>query len=200
MAENDLLFEKMEQYALDNSVPIITKEGLDLLILKIKEVQPKNILEIGTAIGYSALKMSEYSDAQIITVEREDDLVDIAKENIQKSGNKKIKIIHSDFLELDLQDAKYDFVYVDGAKAQYYNFFKHFENNIHSNTVVLFDNLDFHDYVFNDLKKKHASKNLRQLIQKLEKFIIKIQNEDGYDFEYIKKGDGIGILKRKTSE
>ncbi len=197
MDKNDLLFEKMEQYAKENNVPIITKDGLDILISKVEEVNPKKILEIGTAIGYSALKMSEHSDAKITTVEREGDLVDVAKENIQKTGNKKIKIIHSDFLEFDLQDEVYDFVYVDGAKAQYYNFFKHFENNIHSNTVILFDNLDFHDYVFNDSKKKYASKNLKQLIRKLENFITKIQKEDGYDFEYIKKGDGIGILKRK---
>ncbi len=195
-------FKSLEKYAEDNSVPIIQKEGLDIILKIISEEKPKNILEIGTAIGYSALKMNEICNSQIVTFERDSKMIKEARKNIKESQKEKeITLIEEDFLEYNLESLEeFDLIYIDGAKAQYYNFFKKIEYKLSKNGVIIFDNLLFHNFVFNEEKKENASKNLKQLIRKLEDFIIKIEKEEGYDFYLDKKGDGIGILRRSFIE
>ncbi len=195
-------FKNLENYAKENNVPIIQKEGLEILLKIIEEEKPNNILEIGTAIGYSALKMNSIFNSNIITFEREAKMIKEAKKNIKEANKEdKIKVIDSDFLEYDLSVFNnFDLIYIDGAKAQYYNFFKKVEDKLSKNGIIVFDNLLFHDFVFNEEKKAKASKNLKQLIRKLEDFIIKIEKEKGYEFIFEKKGDGIGILKRSNIE
>ncbi len=195
-------FKELEEYAQVNSIPIIQKEGLDILLEIVKKQKAKNILEIGTAIAYSAIKMNSVIDSNIITFERDPNMILEAKKNIKKANKKdKILIVEEDFLESNLEKfEKFDLIYIDGAKAQYYNFFKKVEKHLNENGIIVFDNLLFHDYVFNEPKKQKASKNLKQLIRKLEEFIIKIEKEEGYDFTFEKKGDGIGILKRSEVE
>ncbi len=196
------IFEQLENYAKEHSVPIIEKEGLEILLKIVKEQKAKNILEIGTAIGYSALKMNNISNSDIVTFERDPKMIEEAKKNIKKAKKEdKIRIIEEDFLEYDISKLEeFDLIYIDGAKSQYYKFFKKVENKLSKNGVIIFDNLLFHDFVFNDEKKKNASKNLKQLIRKLEDFITKIEKEEGYEFTFEKKGDGIGILKRSIIE
>ncbi len=196
------LFKNLENYAKENNVPIIQKEGLEILLKIIEEEKPNNILEIGTAIGYSALKMNSILNSNIITFEREPKMIKEATKNIKEANKEdKIKVIDSDFLEYDLSVFNnFDLIYIDGAKAQYYNFFKKVEDKLSKNGIIVFDNLLFHDFVFNEEKKAKASKNLKQLIRKLEDFIIKIEKEKGYEFIFEKKGDGIGILKRSNIE
>ncbi len=195
-------FKNLENYAKENNVPIIQKEGLEILLKIIEEEKPNNILEIGTAIGYSALKMNSILNSNIITFEREPKMIKEATKNIKEANKEdKIKVIDSDFLEYDLSVFNnFDLIYIDGAKAQYYNFFKKVEDKLSKNGIIVFDNLLFHDFVFNEEKKAKASKNLKQLIRKLEDFIIKIEKEKGYEFIFEKKGDGIGILKRSNIE
>ncbi len=195
-------FEQLENYAKEHSVPIIEKEGLEILLKIVKEQKAKNILEIGTAIGYSALKMNNILNSDIVTFERDPKMIEEAKKNIKKAKKEdKIRIIEEDFLEYDISKLEeFDLIYIDGAKSQYYKFFKKVESKLSENGVVIFDNLLFHDFVFNDEKKKNASKNLKQLIRKLEDFITKIEKEEGYEFTFEKKGDGIGILKRSIIE
>ncbi len=196
------IFKDLELYAKEHSIPIIEKDGLEILLKIVEEQNPKNILEVGTAIGYSALKMNSISNSNIITFERDHKMIKEAKKNIKEAKKEnKIKIIEEDFLEYDIsQLEKFDLIYIDGAKSQYYNFFKKVESKLSKNGVIIFDNLLFHDFVFNEDKKKNASKNLKQLIRKLEDFIIKIEKEEGYSFTFEKKGDGIGILKRSIIE
>lgn len=196
------LFMEMEEYAKKNNVPIIEKEGLEVLLKIIKEKRPNIILEIGTAIAYSALKMNSVCDSKVISFERENNMILKARDNILKANKEdKIEVIDKDFLEYDESKLPmFDLIYIDGAKAQYYNFFKKAVNNLNENGIIVFDNLLFHDYVFNEEKKKNASKNLKQLIRKLENFIETIKKENGFNFEFIKKGDGIGILKRSDVE
>lgn len=196
------IFKDLELYAKEHSIPIIEKDGLEILLKIVEEQNPKNILEVGTAIGYSALKMNSISNSNIITFERDHKMIKEAKKNIKEAKKEnKIKIIEEDFLEYDIsQLEKFDLIYIDGAKSQYYNFFKKVESKLSKNGVIIFDNLLFHDFVFNEDKKKNASKNLKQLIRKLEDFIIKIEKEEGYEFTFERKGDGIGILKRSIIE
>ncbi len=194
-------FWDIEKYALENKIPIIEIEGLEILEKYIKKYNPQYILEIGTAVGYSALKMNAINNCNIVTFERDESRIKKAKEYIKEfQKENKIKIIEEDFLNYDikkLNQKHFDLIYIDGAKAQYYNYFKHIESKINQNTIVIFDNLNFHNFVYNEEKKATASKSLRQMIKKLERFLETIKNEKGYKFEYIKDGDGIGILRKE---
>lgn len=190
---------ELKEYGEENNVPIVQDEGLEILLQTLEDVKPKRVLEIGTAIGYSALQMSQVISGVIVTFEREEKMIEKARENFRElDEGDQILLITEDFLKKDITDlGEFDFVYVDGAKAQYYNFFKHFENSLSDNAVILFDNLDFHGYVNNEEKKTTLGRGTRQLVRKIEKFLEVIEVEPGYQFEHIKKGDGIGILRKE---
>lgn len=192
-------FEDIREYAIRYNIPIIELEGFEKIKEIIKSHTIKNILEVGTAIGYSALCLNDLTSAKIDTFEREYELYQLALENIKnKSKENEIYVHNKDFLNTDLSkySKNYDLIYIDGAKAQYLNFFKHCENKINDNTIVIFDNLNFHGIVFNEEKKKKASRNLRQLIRKIENFNTEIEKLEGYRFEKFNVGDGIGVLRR----
>lgn len=198
-------FEKeLKKYAKQNNVPIIEDDGLSILLQFIKQIKPNNILEIGTAIGYSALQMNSINNANVYTFERNEKMIEEAKGNFQKYDlNNKIKLYEGDFLNLELttmipKNIKFDIIYIDGAKSQYYKFFKKAEPFLSKEGIVIFDNLKFHGYVFNENKKLNASRNLKQMIRKIEKFLTDIKEEEGYSFELLEEGDGIGILRRNN--
>lgn len=190
---------ELKEYAEENNVPIVQDAGLEILLQTLEDANPKRVLEIGTAIGYSALQMSQVTSGEIVTFEREEEMIKKARETFRKlDEDDQIRLITEDFLKKDITDlGEFDFVYVDGAKAQYYNFFKHFENNLSDDAVILFDNLDFHGYVNNEEKKMTLGRGTRQLVGKIEKFLEVIEVEPGYQFEHIKRGDGIGILRKE---
>lgn len=195
------LYLKMKLYAKENHVPIIEDDGLEVLLQILKEVQPARILEVGTAIAYSSLKMQEVTGGKIVTFERDHQMFIAALENIKLAEcNEKIKVINSDLLEFSEQKLKelgtFDAIYIDAAKAQYYNFFKKLQGNLNEKTVILFDNMNFHGMVFNN-QKRDLSKNVRALVSKMERDIQKFQNEEGYSFKILNNGDGIGILKKE---
>ena len=116
--------EKIEKYAKENNVPIMQKDGIEFLCNYIKENNVKKILEIGSAIGYSAIKMALVSDdIKITTIERDEERFSIAVNNIKEfSLDKNIDIILGDALEVVIKD-KYDLIFIDAAKSQYIKFF-----------------------------------------------------------------------------
>ncbi len=190
---------ELENYAVENKIPIIEKEGLEIIIKLIKEHHINTILEIGTAIGYSAINFSLKEKCYVDTIERNIDLYNIAKTNVNKFNlDNRINVILGDALKINIDnDKKYDCIYIDGAKAQYYNFFNHYIDNLKKDGIMIFDNLNFHGLVFSDAVSNH-SRNIRALVRKLENFINQIKQLDNYEFKIIPEGDGIGILKRKV--
>ena len=190
------LIKEMKLYAKKNNIPIIEDEGLEILLQLIKENQPKRILEIGTAIGYSALLMHLESNAEIFTIERDIVRYNIAKKNLKNYT--KIKIINDDALLLDNKNlGLFDFIYFDGAKSQNINFFEKYQKNLNENGIIVIDNLFFHGLLFKD-ENELPSKNMKQMMRKLKKFIKYAEELKGYKFEIIDKGDGIGILRRNN--
>ena len=127
-------YNELEEYAKENKVPIIQYDSLIYLLTIIRLKKVTRILEIGTAIAYSSLQMANMSDDIVIdTIERDDEMYDIAKANVEKYNKQaKIKIHHSDALMLDLNELKseYDLIFIDAAKAQYQNFFNRFKYDI----------------------------------------------------------------------
>lgn len=191
---------KLKSYGIDNNIPIIEDDGLEVLLKVLDHVKPERILELGTAIGYSALLMYQHTNADIISIERDESRYNIAKKVVEELDlNKQIELIFNDALEVDSQNwGLFDVIYFDAAKAQNKAFLKKYNPNLKVGGIIVIDNLFFHGIV----KKKQEeieSRNMRQLSRKINDFINYAKNLEGYHFEIIEQGDGIGILYKEKN-
>ncbi len=192
---NELLLS-LKKAALLNNVPIITDEGINFINQIINLSNVKTVLEIGSAIGYSAINMALKNDVLITTIEREDQMYNEALKNIKKASlENKITIINQDALEID-DDllGKFDLIFIDAAKAQSINFFNKYKSHLNSKGIIITDNLLFHDLV----NKKADTRNLRQLLRKIDNFNKFIVNQADFDTYLYQLGDGMSLsIKRK---
>ena len=186
----------MEQYAKENNVPIIQEEGAKFLCEFIKKHHCLDIPEVGSAIGYSAIRMAMLDNRiHITTIERDTDRYNKALEYIERSGlSNQITIIYGDALTTKI-DKKFDLLFIDAAKAQYIKFFEKYEENVKQGGYIITDNLSFHGFVEN--KELVKSKNLRQLVGKIQRFIDYLKSREDYDTIFLETGDGIGISRKK---
>ena len=164
--------KEIEKYAEENSVPIIEKNSIAFIMKYIQDNNVKNILEIGSAIGYSAILMaSAKDDVYVTTIERDEKRYLECVKNIKECGlDKKINVALQDALELNIPvEAKYDLIFIDAAKGQYTRFFEKYQYFLKDTGVIITDNLKFHGYV--GKSDTIESKNLRQLVGKIENYI-----------------------------
>ncbi len=184
--------QEIEKYANEYNIPIIQKEGLEVLLETIKKNDCINILEIGSAIGYSAINMALiHQDIKITTLELDSNRFVIAKDNINRFNlNNQIEIFNIDALLFET-DKIFDFIFIDAAKAQYIKFFEKYKKNLSKNGVIFSDNLSFHGFVDNPSSIK--SRNLKQLVRKIGNYIEFLRNNQEFTTEFIDKGDGIAI-------
>lgn len=185
----------IEEYARINHVPIMLKDGIDYLVNYIKKNNIKSILEIGTAIGYSAIRMALVNDdIKVTSIERDNSMFSKAKENIELLHlDKRINIIHGDALNVELND-KFDLIFIDAAKSQYIKFFEKFKNNLNKNGVIVTDNLEFHGLVKDST---NCSRNTKQLVKKIQLYIDFLKNNSEFNTMFISVGDGISISKKR---
>lgn len=190
------LLEEMEQYALEKDVPIMQQEGITFMCSFIKEHQLKSILEIGSAIGYSTIRMAMLDkNIHITTIERDEERYQKAKEYIARSEYKdQITLLYGDALEANIQGS-YDMIFIDAAKAQYIRFFERYEPLLIQGGYIITDNLKFHGFV--EHPETATSRNLRQLVGKISRFINYLKSRDDFDTTFLEQGDGIGISKKK---
>ncbi|HOI47114.1 MAG TPA: O-methyltransferase [Bacilli bacterium] len=189
---------KIREYATNHKVPIIQDEGLVFLIQLIKIKKPLRILEIGTAIGYSAIQMTRFSEAMIDTIERNPEMVQLARDNIKTFHyGDRIFVIEADALELDLTKLKstYDIIFIDAAKAQYQKFFERFSPLLSEDGIIISDNLAFHGFVYDDQIK---SKNIRGLVRKIEQYINWLAQHPNFNSLFFDIGDGMAVSERKS--
>ncbi len=189
---------ELKAYGIKNNIPIIEDGGLKVLLKVLDQAKPKRILELGTAIGYSALLMYQHTNADIISIERDESRYNIAKEVVEKLDlTNQIQLIFDDALHVNSQNwGLFDVIYFDAAKAQNKAFLKKYNPNLKVGGIIVIDNLFFHGIV----KKKQEeieSRNMRQLSRKINDFINYAKNLDGYRFDIIEQGDGIGILYKE---
>lgn len=183
---------EIERYAKDNSIPIMQKDGIEFLINFILDKNIKNILEIGTAIGYSAIKMS-LTGAYVTTIERDSKRYEIALTNIKKFNlEDKINAIYADALDIDLT-GEFDLIFIDAAKAQSINFFKKYEKLLKKGGYIITDNLKFHGLVDSS---DNLSRNLRQLVRKIKNYIDFLKENDNYETKFYDVGDGISVSRK----
>ena len=189
----------LKEYAANNHVPIIKDGGLDFIIALIKKADCKMILELGSAIGYSSIKMAKTAaDIYIDTLEKNEDMYLKAKENIAKAAlNDRISIYHTDIKDFKT-DKLYDLIFVDAAKAQYYNYLNQFIGNLKEDGVMVFDNIAFHGMVKDPSLTKN--RNTKALVKKIRKFKELVQEDDRFDIMiYEDIGDGILTLRRRKN-
>lgn len=187
----------IEDYAHENNIPIMLSDGIEFLTDFIKKNNVKRILEIGSAIGYSAIRMALVSeDIHVVTIERDTLRYNEAVKNINDFGlSERIDIRLADALECDV-DGEFDLIFIDAAKAQYIKFFEKYKVNLSKNGVIISDNLSFHGMV--DNMDSITNRNTRQLVGKIAKYIDFLKNNLEFDTEFISIGDGIGISRRKS--
>jgi len=188
----------IEKYAHLNNIPIIQKEGIEFLTEFIQINNITKILEIGTAIAYSAIKMALVNkNIQITTIEKDKERYTEALKNIQdlKLENQ-INIILDDANNIELED-KYDLIFIDAAKAQNQKFFLKFQNNLQKKGYIITDNINFHGLVQKELTEI-KSKNLKALVRKIKNYIEFLQTNEEYVTIFHQLGDGIAVSKRKV--
>ena len=190
------MIEKIEQYAKDNKIPIMLPDGIEFLCNYIKENNIKRILEIGSAIGYSSIKMALVDkDITITTIEKDEKRYKEAIKNIKDFNlEKRINIILEDALNIDINE-EYDLLFIDASKGHNIDFFNKFKNNLQSKGVIITDNLSFHGLVEDE--SLAITKNQKGLVKKIKKFIEFLDNNKEYKTEYINVGDKISISKRR---
>jgi len=186
----------LEKYAEEHGVPIMEKTGIKFLKDYIKKNKIKSILEIGTAIGYSALSMASVSeDITVTSIERDPERYLEAVRNINKFNmSKRITLILNDALTTNIE-GKFDLIFIDAAKAQNINFFNHYLPNLSDNGTIITDNMNFHGLVEN--KEEIKSKNLRAMVTKIENYIIFLDEHPDFDTNFYDIGDGIAVTTRK---
>lgn len=187
--------QHLERYAKIEGIPIIDRESMQFIIQILHLHQPKRILEIGTAIGYSALRMHEaLPEATIITLEKNAEMCQIAAKNIRKQGAKdEIHLVQGDALEqinrLSIYEAPVDFVFIDAAKAQYKQYVKAVEPMLSKGSIILSDNVLFRGYVTSNIED--VPKRYRKLVKNLQKFNEYMMNNSSYQSSLIPIGDGL---------
>lgn len=190
-------FIEIRNYGIENNIPIMKLETKEFLKTLISISKPKNILEIGTAIGYSSLLFSKYSNANITTIEKSKDISEIAKANFSKY-NKKINLINMDAKKaLNNFNQGFDFVFIDANKSQYEYYFNESLKLLNGNGLIVCDNILFRGEITNDdlINRRHIT-----MVKNLRKFLSYITNLDDYVTSIIPIGDGISLTTRRVDE
>ena len=185
---------EMEKYAIEHNVPVIEKKSIAFIMRYIKEHNVLNVLEIGSAIGYSAILMaSSTKDVMVTTIERDETRYMECLKNVKKCGmEKKINVVFQDALELNLsEELKYDLIFIDAAKGQYIKFFEKYKNFLNPGGVIITDNLKFHGYVGESNKLDKG--NLKSLVEKIENYVDFLKNNTEFDTVFKDIGDGLSV-------
>lgn len=193
--EKENLIREMRTYAEEKNVPIMQRDGINFLVEQIIKKDVKNILEIGTAIGYSTIIMAFIRDnIKITSVERDEKRYLKAVKNVKKAHlEDRINLIFNDALEVNVKD-KYDLIFIDAAKAQNIKFFEKFKDNLNEKGLIITDNMNFHGLT--EKEEEIKSRNLRALVRKIKNYRKYLEENAEFKTEFLNIGDGIAISKR----
>lgn len=187
--------EKVKRQALSEKIPIIMDDTLEVIEKRLKDNPPQKILEIGTAVGYSAMCFSEFlaENGRIDTIERDEERIKEAKINIKNVGvEEKITIYEGDAVEiLPTLNEKYDMVFIDAAKGKYPFFLKEALRMLNKNGIIFADNILYKGYVMSDYNKHKQ----RTAVRNLREYIKEVSENPNLDTEILEVGDGLAISK-----
>lgn len=197
------LIKEMEEYASIHKVPIMEQTGMTLLLQVIQMKQPKTVLEIGTAIGYSAIRMAEaVKDSKIVTIERDEERSQKAKENIRRFQlENRITLLEGDALEMVdnvSMHGPFDVLFIDAAKGQYERFFHLYEPHVAVGGVIISDNVLFKGMVAG--AAEIPSKRLDNMVKKLHRYNGERLEDPRFTSMIYPVGDGVMISLKKSDK
>lgn len=190
------IINEIRTYAKENNVPIMLDDGIEYLTNYIIKNNVNSVLEIGTAIGYSAIMMALANPSlSVTTIERDEKRYLEALKNIKKLNlENRITLIFNDALDVNIA-GKFDLIFIDAAKAQSIKFFEKFEKNLNPTGVIITDNIKFHGLVDKN-EEEIESRNLRALVRKVKEYITYLKENEHYETEFLELGDGISISRK----
>ena len=188
--------KELEVSARSRGIPIMMSDGIDYLCDYINKNNIKNILEIGSAIGYSAIRMALVdNDIKITTIERDNERYNEAVRNIDEfSLGGQIEIILGDAMDTEV-NGLYDLIFIDASKGHNIDFFNKYKKNLKEHGVIITDNLSFHGLVENE--ELAITRGQRGIVRKIKNFIEFLDKQEDFYTEYISLGDKIAVSKRK---
>ncbi|MCL2837481.1 MAG: O-methyltransferase [Oscillospiraceae bacterium] len=192
------LLKELETYAEKNNVPISQPETLRFIEVICSIAKPKKILEIGTAIGYSAIAIAELSsEIDIKSIEKSESMATIARENISAAKlDNQIEVITGDAKDVlsEFSDSSFDLIFMDAAKGQYLQFLPHCIRILRNGGILISDNILYQGMVATDelwVKRKCT------IIRNLREYITEIMDNDKLDTSILPLGDGVAISYKK---
>ena len=190
------IINEIRTYAKENNIPIMLDDGIEYLTNYIIKNNVNSVLEIGTAIGYSAIMMALTNPSlSVTTIERDEKRYLEALKNIKKLNlENRITLIFNDALDVNIT-GKFDLIFIDAAKAQSIKFFEKFEKNLNPTGVIITDNIKFHGLVDKN-EEEIESRNLRALVRKVKEYITYLKENEHYETEFLELGDGISISRK----
>ena len=206
---NTEFLDNLEAEANRDNVPIIRKSMQRFLKLMLELKKPKNILEVGTAVGFSAILMAQYSqsDCHITTIEKYEKRIPVAKDNFLKSGfNDKITLIEGDAKDIlnellenengeDKFAGRYDMIFMDAAKGQYINFLPNAVKLLKKGGVLITDNVLQDDTVIQS--KFTVVRRDRTIHKRMREYIRALMQSDELTTDILQLGDGISVSVKK---
>jgi len=197
--ERNLFFKELEQFAVEHRVPIMEPTGIETMLQMLRIQNPKSILEIGTAIGYSALRMADVlQDAQIVTMEMDEVRIEQARANIKRSEmESRVTVIEGNALDLYEKAAAhgpYDAIFIDAAKGQYVKFFNMYKELLTKHGCIYTDNVLFKGIVAGI--NQTENKRLSSVAEKIKKFNHWLFEQKDFTTVIIPVGDGLAISKK----
>ena len=198
---HDSQLNTLRSYAEEHQVPIVDQLSLDLILQIIRLKKPKNILEIGCAIGYSSMHFASIdSSIHVTTIERNKEMIQLARQNFATFGyEKQIRLIEQDALQAyhAVSDRQYDMIFIDAAKAQSQKFFELYQDLIPVGGLIITDNVLYHGFVADiDIVK---SRNVKQMVKKVKKFNEWLVQQNHFTTNFVNMDDGLAISIKEYS-
>lgn len=186
------MLDALKTYAKEHDIPIISDEGLDYVLALITKRRVKHVLEIGSAIGYSAIAMASLG-VYVDTIERDHTMLEQAKKNIALyDASNHIHLIAADALTYKVPQRRYDLIFIDAAKSQYMRLFEKYQACLTDKGIIVCDNLYFHHLDVNIVTNRHT----KGLLRRLETFRQFLINHQTFKTEFIALGDGLSVSQR----
>ncbi|MGL4392569.1 MAG: O-methyltransferase [Fusobacteriaceae bacterium] len=191
------LINELEIFAEQNNIPIVSKEVAEYLKFLVRQNSFKNILEIGTAIGYSGIIMlseSKSSDKKLTTIEIDQERFALAEKNFELAGfgKKNLQLIFGDATDvLPKFSGTFDFIFIDASKGQYQKFFDESYRLLSDNGIIFIDNIMFRGYLY-----KEYPKRFKTIVKNLDLFIDFLYKN--HDVVLLPFGDGVALVRKNS--
>ena len=197
---NSAFLDELEQEAKRDYVPIIRTDMQNLLRFLLRLKRPLNILEVGTAVGFSALLMAEATteDCQITTIENYEKRIPIARANFQRAGMEhRITLLEGDATEILKElEGPYDFIFMDAAKGQYMEFLAVADRILKPGGLLVADNVLINGWVVNLNYPRHRQKTM---VYRMKEFLEQFKNNPAYQCSVVPLGDGVALIRKCES-